>query len=71
MSSIDYLLYVDFESYLNRYYEYTLTESTNQKAWQKVEKDCFNAVGKHRYSSYDSFRVVRDRVVKTGKQIKN
>lgn len=71
MSSTDFLLLVDFESYLNRYYEYTLTESTNQKAWQKVEDDCFKATKKHRYSSYDSFRVVRDRVVKTGKRIKN
>jgi hypothetical protein len=57
------MLLIDFEAYLERFYEHTKTESTNQKAWEKTEADVFKACKKHRYSSYDSFRVVRDRKV--------
>ena len=64
MSKADIILLIDFECYRKRYYEYTLLEKTNQKAWERVEKDVKKATGRCRYSSYDSFRTVLARKLK-------
>ena len=61
----DPALLIKFTGYLNRYWQLLdLYPAINYKqAWKLLESEYYAAYGIHRYSSYDSFRVVRSRFI--------
>ena len=56
-----------FTGYLQIFYEYCRITKTYEKAWELTENEHFQIFGWNRYSCYDSFRVVKNRIDKNSK----
>jgi len=45
----------------NKFHKYCKSSKTYEQAYERVEKEYEQTFGKRRYSSYDSFRVTKNR----------
>lgn len=55
------------EGFEKRYFEYLEICRTASEAFKKANDDYFRIFGHDKYSSYDSFRIVRNRKMKKNK----
>jgi len=46
--------------FIDRYFSYLAESRTQKEAWQQTEKEFVSVFGEQRFSSFDSFRKIRN-----------
>lgn len=55
---------INFKTYLARYLRYCGECDTYREAWEKTEEDYYKVFKRYRYSSFQSFAVVKGRYLR-------
>ena len=55
------VILITTQDFMERYLFYLHKSKTNKEAWEKVEEEWKGTHGKYKYTSFDSFKTIKQR----------